>query len=170
MPSGFTVGLQFIDDFQVYCGYRDSCFHWVEVQYEADKNTQGPRFCCGSALQQEIVSEWNEMTVLFRSDYPVNSARSRRGFRAVVRAIRDPNVAGPVTTTTTIQSTTQSATQSTTQSTVRSTAPSTTQQSTMQSTLSTTQSTESTTKAPTTMTMEMMNMGEGKTICHICVT
>ena len=170
MPSGFTVGLQFIDDFQVYCGYRDSCFHWVEVQYEADKNTQGPRFCCGSALQQEIVSEWNEMTVLFRSDYPVNSARSRRGFRAVVRAIRDPNAAGPVTITTTIQSTTQSATQSTTQSTVRSTAPSTTQQSTMQSALSTTQSTESTTKAPTTMTMEMMNMGEGKTICHICVT
>ena len=166
MPSGFTVGLQFIDDFQVYCGYRDSCFHWVEVQYEADKNTQGPRFCCGSALQQEIVSEWNEMTVLFRSDYPVNSARSRRGFRAVVRAIRDPNVAGPVTTTTTIQSTTQS----TTQSTIQSTTQSTTQQSTMQSTLSTTQSTESTTKAPTTMTMEMMNMGEGKTICHICVT
>ena len=42
--NGQRVALQFVDDFGVFCSYLQQCFHWVEVQYELNKHTQGPRY------------------------------------------------------------------------------------------------------------------------------
>merc|ERR1712226_759419 len=122
--------VEFVDDFRLHCHYQDVCYHWVETKYLADQSRAGPRFCCSRKPSGALTSEGSEMAVVFRSPWRNTYDPSRRGFKAIVKAISTNPTTVPTTTTTT--TTTPATTRrTTTTTTTRPTTPSTTTTTTM---------------------------------------
>ncbi|KAK2149396.1 hypothetical protein LSH36_454g04033 [Paralvinella palmiformis] len=113
-PPKHTIKLTFDSDFGVFCMHSESCFHWVEVKYKTDFEYPGPRFCCyDKPNAANLTSETNEMTVIFKSDFPTNYENTRRGFKATIEAIPPDGstivkeASGSLSTTTKTPTTTQ---------------------------------------------------------------
>ncbi|ELT97502.1 hypothetical protein CAPTEDRAFT_221461 [Capitella teleta] len=107
----FTKG----EDFGVYCRNNEVCYHWVEVKYRADLEYPGPRFCCHDAPNIVLISEENEMLIIFRANFTTAWSTDRRGFSATMWAVNGDGSELQLNETTLVSETTTSPVEFTTE-------------------------------------------------------
>lgn len=139
-PKGYNISFQLISSFSIH-KTMGKCLHYVEVVHSKNLEYPGPRFCGLSNPNSEVmVSEGNELLVLFRTNAPSSTTITRKGFKAMIRLVKHVKKTTTTTTTTTARPTTRRTT----------TRPTTTRRTTKRTT--TTTPTPSPTPAPTTTT------------------
>ena len=89
VPQNWHVVLRFNEKFGIYSVNQGECFHWVEVKYKADKQLNGPRFCDSRAPTEPLVSEDQEMVIIFKSNFSTSNHRANIGFQAVISLVPD---------------------------------------------------------------------------------
>lgn len=90
-PQDYVVKLQFVGNFGLYSEYN-ACYHWVEVKYKSDLGLEGPRFCGSSRPNVSVVSQSNEMMIVFRSNFSNDILVTQRGFQAVLTVGKSTNI------------------------------------------------------------------------------
>jgi hypothetical protein len=103
-PASYTLELEFSEDFGIICSVGSACkFHWVEIKYKNDLGLEGPRFCCYDRPSDILISESNEMMVIFQSNYSFDpeDKSEQGGFQAIVKSINSSSssTSTPATTT-----------------------------------------------------------------------
>lgn len=89
VPPGWNVVLKFQDEFGLLEHRQGECFHWVEVKYLTDKQKNGPRYCGSETPNETIVSEDQEMVVIFKSNFSSSNHRANVGFKAIISMVPD---------------------------------------------------------------------------------
>uniref|UniRef100_A0A914HYT3 CUB domain-containing protein n=1 Tax=Globodera rostochiensis TaxID=31243 RepID=A0A914HYT3_GLORO len=82
-PQGTRVMAEFINDFSMFCG--NICLDYVELKLATDQRLTGARFCCDQRFAGQLISEHNQMAILFRAQLSQDI-----GFQIRVRATRLP--------------------------------------------------------------------------------
>ncbi|KAL3090966.1 hypothetical protein niasHS_007341 [Heterodera schachtii] len=82
-PQGTRILVEFVDDFSMFCG--NICLDYVELKLAMDQRLTGARFCCNERFAGQMVSEHNQMAILFRAQLSQDI-----GFRMRLRATQLP--------------------------------------------------------------------------------
>lgn len=91
-PVGTVITLQFVGRFDVYC-YSNACQDWVEIRYNGNLRTAGPRFCCQTLPTVVLTSANNQVMVIFRANFAgVQTTSNRVGFSLQYSAVLCNNV------------------------------------------------------------------------------
>lgn len=84
-PIDQHVKLEFAQDFDIFCNWeKRHCIDYVEVKFGHRFNITGPRFCCHFWPEKGILSQGNEMMIIFRS---FSSGQLKTGFQARLQCI-----------------------------------------------------------------------------------